>query len=259
MYSSVGAVPPGSGWFVTVSLLSLWRLAPDSSLESARSDSRFRRDWCEESRPLWPWSVAHLFIWDDKYFDQPLPQLAIDWEDSSADAHFFLERTPARRRNTLQTSPQRDQRGKSSLFLTFSLRTAGRLTQPHNLFSQAAPPGFRAQPRHEASASSPGSRPPSTHTHSGSVAKNILTTFYNGNVSVFAAISCVTTEFLQQSRSQLDRCRRDGGLFAFGLHKCCILIKLRKGRVRECKPALKQDATKSNPSWRLDFPMRWAI
>src|SRR5262245_55802856 len=100
MYSSVGAVPPGSGWFVTVSLLSLWRLAPDSSLESARSASRFRRDWCEESRPLWPWSVAHLFIWDDKYFDQPLPQLAIDWEDSSADAHFFLERTPARRRNT---------------------------------------------------------------------------------------------------------------------------------------------------------------
>src|SRR5262245_58530043 len=100
MYSSVGAVPPGSGWFVTVSLLSLWRLAPDSSLESARSASRFRRDWCEESRPLWPWSVAHLFIWDDKYFDQPLPQLAIDWEDSPAHAHFFLERTPARRRNT---------------------------------------------------------------------------------------------------------------------------------------------------------------
>jgi len=29
---------------------------------------------------------------------QPLPQLAIDWEDSSADASFFLERAPAHRR-----------------------------------------------------------------------------------------------------------------------------------------------------------------
>jgi hypothetical protein len=29
-----------------------------------------------------------------------LPQLAIDWEDSSADAYFFLERTLASRRNT---------------------------------------------------------------------------------------------------------------------------------------------------------------
>src|SRR5262245_9908489 len=96
----VAAIPPGSGQFVTVARLYLWLADPDSFLESARSDSRFRRDWFEESRPLWPWSVAHLSIWDDKYFDQPLPQLAIDWEDSSADAHFFLERTPARRRNT---------------------------------------------------------------------------------------------------------------------------------------------------------------
>jgi hypothetical protein len=59
-----------------------------------QSDSRFRRDWFAESRSLWPWSVAHLFIWNSSQFGQPLPQLAIDWEDSSADAHFFLESTP---------------------------------------------------------------------------------------------------------------------------------------------------------------------
>jgi hypothetical protein len=52
------------------------------------------------SRPLWPLLVAHLFIWNDKYFDQPLPQLAINWESSSAHSYFFLERTPAHRRNT---------------------------------------------------------------------------------------------------------------------------------------------------------------
>jgi hypothetical protein len=34
----------------------------------------------------------------------------------------------------------------------------------------------------------------------GSVAKNILTTFYSGNESVLATISCVAREFLQQSR-----------------------------------------------------------
>src|SRR5262245_53416652 len=100
MYSSVGVVPPGSGWFLTVARFSLWRQAPDSSLESARSDSRFRRDWFEESRPLWPLLVAHLFIWDDKYFSQPLPQHAIGWEGLSALSHFFLECTPASRRNT---------------------------------------------------------------------------------------------------------------------------------------------------------------
>src|SRR5215813_6819856 len=94
---SPGAVPPWLGQFLTVARLSLWLVGLDSFLESARSDSRFRRDWRQESCPLWPWSVAHLFIWDDKYFDQPLPQLAIDWEDSSADAYFFLERTPAHR------------------------------------------------------------------------------------------------------------------------------------------------------------------
>jgi hypothetical protein len=33
----------------------------------------------------------------------------------------------------------------------------------------------------------------------GSVAKNILTTFYSGNDPVFATISCVASEFLQQS------------------------------------------------------------
>jgi hypothetical protein len=33
----------------------------------------------------------------------------------------------------------------------------------------------------------------------GSVAKNILTTFYSGNESVFATLSCVASEFLQQS------------------------------------------------------------
>jgi hypothetical protein len=30
-----------------------------------------------------------LFIWNNKYFDQPLPQLAIDWESSSANSHSF--------------------------------------------------------------------------------------------------------------------------------------------------------------------------
>jgi hypothetical protein len=54
-----------------------------------------------ESRHLWPWSDARLFSWNDGQFGQPLPQLAIDWEESSAHSHFFLERTPARRRNTL--------------------------------------------------------------------------------------------------------------------------------------------------------------
>jgi hypothetical protein len=33
----------------------------------------------------------------------------------------------------------------------------------------------------------------------GSVAKNILTTFYSGNESGEVTISCVATEFLQQS------------------------------------------------------------
>src|SRR5215813_11259423 len=103
MYFYVAAIPPGSGQFVTVARLYLWLADPDSFLESARSDSRFRRDWFAESRPLWPWSVAHLFIWNSSQFGQPLPQLAIDWEDSSADAHFFLERTPAHRRNTKPT------------------------------------------------------------------------------------------------------------------------------------------------------------
>jgi hypothetical protein len=37
-------------------------------------------------------------------------------------------------------------------------------------------------------------------TQLGSVAKNILTTFYSGNNPVFATISCVASEFLQQSR-----------------------------------------------------------
>ena len=81
----------------TVARLYLWLADPDSFLESARSDSRFRLDWFAESRPLWPWSVAHLFIWNSSQFGRPLPQLAIDWEDSSADAHFFLERMPAHR------------------------------------------------------------------------------------------------------------------------------------------------------------------
>src|SRR5262245_14708001 len=66
----------------------------------ARSDSRFRRDWFEESRPFWPLLVAHLFTWNDKYFDQPLPQHAIGWEGLSALSHFFLECTPSSRRNT---------------------------------------------------------------------------------------------------------------------------------------------------------------
>jgi hypothetical protein len=53
-----------------------------------------------ESRHLWPWSDARLFSWNDGQFGQPLPQLAIDCEESSANSHFFLERTPDRRRNT---------------------------------------------------------------------------------------------------------------------------------------------------------------
>src|SRR4030095_2803989 len=35
----------------------------------------------------------------------------------------------------------------------------------------------------------------------GFVAKTILTTFYSGNETVFATISCVASEFLQQSPS----------------------------------------------------------
>jgi hypothetical protein len=34
----------------------------------------------------------------------------------------------------------------------------------------------------------------------GSVAKNILTTFYSENGPVFATISCAASDFLQQSR-----------------------------------------------------------
>src|SRR5262245_15548044 len=75
--------------FLTVAQLSLWLAGRDSYIESARSDSRFRRDWFVGSRPLWTLLVAHLFIWDDKYFDQPLSQLAIDWESSSAQSQFF--------------------------------------------------------------------------------------------------------------------------------------------------------------------------
>jgi hypothetical protein len=55
---------------------------------------------CEESRPLWPLSVPYLFIWNDKYFGQPLPQIAIDREDSSA-ARAFFSTSPAHRRDTI--------------------------------------------------------------------------------------------------------------------------------------------------------------
>src|SRR5262245_19348606 len=68
MYSSVGGVLLESVRFVTVVLFSLWLLAPDSFSKSAQSDSRFRRGWGEESRPLWPLLVAHLFIWNGKNF-----------------------------------------------------------------------------------------------------------------------------------------------------------------------------------------------
>src|SRR5262245_21539561 len=101
MYFYVAAIPPGLRQFVTVARFSLWLADPDSFLESARSDSRFRRDCFAESCPLWPWSVAHLFIWNDSQFGQPLAQLAIDWEESWAHSHFFLQRTPAHQRNTL--------------------------------------------------------------------------------------------------------------------------------------------------------------
>src|SRR5262245_3065211 len=100
MYFYVAAIPPGLRQFVTVARFSLWLADPDSFLESARSDSRFRRDCFAESCPLWPWSVAHLFIWNDSQFGQPLAQLAIDWEESWAHSHFFLQRTPAHQRNT---------------------------------------------------------------------------------------------------------------------------------------------------------------
>jgi hypothetical protein len=36
---------------------------------------------------------------------------------------------------------------------------------------------------------------------SGFAAKNILATFYGGNESALAAISCVVSEFLQQSQN----------------------------------------------------------
>src|SRR5262249_47888943 len=51
--------------------------------------SRFRRDLCEDSRPLLPFLVAYLFIWYDKYFRQPLPQIVIDRGDPSAAGAFF--------------------------------------------------------------------------------------------------------------------------------------------------------------------------
>jgi hypothetical protein len=63
------------------------------------------------------WSVAHLFIWNSSQFSQPLPQLAIDWEDSSADAHFFLERTPARRMNTEKLRRQKLAAGTITVFI----------------------------------------------------------------------------------------------------------------------------------------------
>src|SRR5215813_14319651 len=108
MYSFVGAVPPGLVPFVTVVLFSLWRLAPDSFSESARSDSRFQRGWCEESRPLWPLLVAHLFIWNGKNFGQPLPQITIEREDSSSVRAFFSN-APAHQRDTTAEPSEGDE------------------------------------------------------------------------------------------------------------------------------------------------------
>jgi hypothetical protein len=45
-------------------------------------------------------TVQNLFFCSVTASSQQLPQLTIDWEDSSADAHFCLERTPAYQRNT---------------------------------------------------------------------------------------------------------------------------------------------------------------
>jgi hypothetical protein len=44
-----------------------------------------------------------FFIWNSSQFGQPLPQIAIDWEDSSADAYFFLQCAPADRRKPEMT------------------------------------------------------------------------------------------------------------------------------------------------------------
>jgi hypothetical protein len=67
--------------------------------EPSQGGGRIAQEACGSritvSLRFWPLSVAHFFIWNSSQVGQPLPQLAIDWEDSSADAHFFLERTPA--------------------------------------------------------------------------------------------------------------------------------------------------------------------
>src|SRR5262249_46471666 len=102
MYFSAAGVLRGSGRFATAARFSPWPAGPDSSLESARSDLQFRPGWFAESRRLWPWPDAHLFSWNDSQYGQPLPQLALYWEESSADAHFFLEHTLAHRRNTFK-------------------------------------------------------------------------------------------------------------------------------------------------------------
>jgi len=57
-------------------------------------------DCLPQARGLTHCRMSNLLTAGSQYFDQPLPQLEIDWESSSAHSHFFLERTLARRRNT---------------------------------------------------------------------------------------------------------------------------------------------------------------
>src|SRR5215510_11438770 len=65
----------------------------DAGVQSVRSVVRLDR-WKSteiikpyyrtDTSPLWPLSGAHLFIWNDKYFGQPLPQIVIDRGDPPA-------------------------------------------------------------------------------------------------------------------------------------------------------------------------------
>jgi hypothetical protein len=74
--------------------------------------------------------VANLFTWDDEYFDQPLPQLAIDREGLSAHSHFFLEFAPARRRNTIQTLYSEDFDSSTTRLFAGPKKTRSCLSQP---------------------------------------------------------------------------------------------------------------------------------
>jgi len=81
----------------------------------------------------------------------------------------------------------------------------------------------------------------------GSVAKNILTTFYSGNDPVFATISCVASEFLQQSHEnshppliglRIADCGIEESSDSFPDPQSAILIRSARsaciGRARHC-------------------------